>query len=111
MTDDPFTGPDWDGFVKDATENMLPKLSLSGAGLVLVPDNKTDVKSAVQLGFMVMQDKPILAVIEPGVQVPEKLLAVADAIVIGNPQDPDFQDKFNAAMERMLPRMTTRRNA
>jgi hypothetical protein len=58
-----------------------------------------------------MRDKPILVVIEPAVQVPDKLRAVADAIVIGNPEDPDFQDKFNAAMEQMLPRMTTGREA
>jgi hypothetical protein len=105
-----FSSPDWDRFVKDATDNMLPKLSLSGVGLVLVPDSKTDVKSAVQPGFMVTRDKPVLADIEPRVQVPDKLRAVAEAIVIGNPQDPDFQDKFNAAMERMLPRTTTGRD-
>jgi hypothetical protein len=58
MTDDPFTGPDWDRFVKDATDNVLPKLSLSGAGLVLVPDNRTDVKSAVQLGFRACGTNP-----------------------------------------------------
>jgi hypothetical protein len=31
--------------------------------------------------------------------------------VIGSPEDPDFRDNFNAAMERMLVRMTTRRDA
>lgn len=103
MTDDPFTGADWDVFVKDVTDELIPKIDGSAIAVTLVPKGPTDVKFAVELGFMIMMDKPIIAVVAPGVRVPDKLRAVADAIVIGGPGDTDFQAKFTAAMRRIMP--------
>lgn len=109
MTDDPFTGPEWDDFVKHCKEELLPKLDDSAMGMCLVPSGPTDVKFAVELGFLIMMDKPILAVVDPGVAVPPKLRAVADAIIIGRPSDPGFQEKFVRAVDKMMPGITTRK--
>jgi len=100
-----FTGPDWDAFLQDVADNLLPQLSETAVGVVLVPDSRTDTQFAVQLGYLVMMDKPIIAVIDPGVKVPAKLRAVADAIIIGNPKQPDFQGKFETAVRGILPRV------
>jgi hypothetical protein len=60
------------------------------------------VKFAVELGFSIMLDKPIIAVVAPGTQVPGKLVAVADEIVEGVPGQPGFEERFHAALARVL---------
>jgi hypothetical protein len=64
-----------------------------------------DVKFAVELGFMVMLDKPIIAVVSPGSKVPLKLAKVADEIVEGDIGDPDFQERFHAAIDRVTAKL------
>jgi hypothetical protein len=100
---DPFTGTDWDAFAKDVQDGLLPKLSDSALGLCLVPTGRTDAKFAVELGFLVMMDKPIIAVIDPDTAVPAKLRAVADVLIIGRPDDPDFRAKFERAIATIMP--------
>jgi hypothetical protein len=49
----------------------------------LVPGkDDVDVKFAVELGLAIMLDKPILAVVQPGTEVPGRLRQVADAIIV-----------------------------
>lgn len=51
----------------------------------LVPQGPADIKFAVELGLSIMLDKPIIAVVEPGQEIPGKLRAVADRIVEWTP--------------------------
>ena len=104
MTDDPFTGADWDAFVADVHNELIPKINDSAVAVSLVPKGPTDVKFAIELGFMVMYDKPIIAVIDPDIRVPHKLRAVADVIIIGRSTDPDFKSKFESAIQQVMPR-------
>jgi hypothetical protein len=45
------------------------------------PEGKTDIKFAVELGLMIMLDKPIMVVAGPDRPIPPKLALVADKIV------------------------------
>ena len=99
---DPFTGDEWQAFADSALGELVPKLRDSFCTVSLVPTGKTDVKFAVELGFSIMFDKPIIAVVASGTQVPGKLVAVADEIVEGSPGDPGFAKRFNAAVDRVL---------
>jgi hypothetical protein len=99
--DDPFHGPEWDAYCTHVREELIPMITDSAVTVSLVPSNgKPDVKFAVELGFMIMLDKPIIAVVPPGTKVPLKLVKVADEIVEGDISDPDFQDRFHAAIDR-----------
>ncbi len=51
----------------------------------LVPKGPADMKFAVELGLSIMLDKPFIAVVAPGQEVPAKLRAVADRIVVWEP--------------------------
>jgi nucleoside 2-deoxyribosyltransferase len=67
----------------------LPRLMGDSAVLVsLLPTGETDPKFAVELGYMILMDKPIVAVVRPGAKVPPKLAMIADHIVEWNDDDP-----------------------
>lgn len=79
---DPEARKQWDEFVASARKEAVVKIAGSHIFLTLVPPEKswTDVKFAVELGLSIMMDKPIIAIVMPGREIPEKLRRVADYI-------------------------------
>lgn len=105
MTDDPFDSQEFRDFADRTLTQLLPMVQDSAVTISLVPDGPPDVKFAIELGFCIMLNKPIIAVVTPGTQVPAKLIAVADAIVEGDIGDPTFQARFNETITRVLGRL------
>lgn len=81
MSSSIYDDPDFRAWELAVMTNMLPKLASSSATVSLVPGGRTDAKFAVELGFSIMLDKPILAVVLPGAEIPDKLRLVADLVV------------------------------
>lgn len=99
---------DDDGFVEWARHvktEMVPKMRESAMVVSLVPKEGSDVKFAVELGYAIMLDKPIIAVVTPGASVPRRLAEVADEIVEGSPSDPSFQQRLQEAVGRVVARL------
>lgn len=69
---------EWERHVR---EGLIPKLHNSALGISVVPAGDVDAKFAVELGLLIMLDKPIIAVVPPGVDIPPKLARVADHII------------------------------
>ena len=86
--EDPFDSPEWHAYVQQAEEKLIPMMRECGKVLTMVPRGDTDVKFAVELGFSIMLDKPIIAVVLPGATVPPKLAKIADAVVEVDLNDP-----------------------
>lgn len=99
MTDSPFESDDWQRYAEHAVNDLLPKMRGSAFAIALVPD-RPDVQIATQLGFMILLDKPIIAVVTPGTPVPAKMIAIADEIVEGDMKDPGMQSRLLAAIDR-----------
>jgi nucleoside 2-deoxyribosyltransferase len=59
----------------------------SAVTMALITGRDPDPKQAVELGYMILLDKPIIAVVTPGAKVPNKLAICADAIVEANLDD------------------------
>ena len=80
---DPKARKEWDEFVQSARKEAVVKIAGSHIFLSLVPTEEhwTDVKFAVELGLSIMMDKPIIAIVMPGREIPEKLRKVADYVV------------------------------
>jgi hypothetical protein len=77
--------PVWMQFEAHVLKTLVPMLTDCAASISLVPaPDKVDVKFAVELGLSVMMDKPIVAVAQPGVEIPSKLRAVADAVIVAD---------------------------
>lgn len=81
MPDDPFQGKEWDSLVDRALNGLLPMMKESAVVMSFIPTGAADVKIALEIGFAIMLDKPFIAVVVPGTQVPAKVIAIADHIV------------------------------
>ena len=92
--------PDWIAYRDRVKADLIPMIKNSGVTVSLLPEGEVDVKFAVELGLMIMLDKPIIVVVPPGVSMPQKLALVADAIVEGPVGGPHFPERLKAAIEQ-----------
>lgn len=79
----PMQDPENMEFFRHCEQTLVPLIAESAIGVSVVPVNRTetDVAFAIQVGLLIMMDKPIILVVEPGTSVPAKLVKVADRIV------------------------------
>lgn len=102
MTENPFDSAGFKAYEKRCREELLPMMEDSAIMMSLVPRNlETDVKFATELGFMIMMEKPIIAIIPPGTKVPLGLAKVATEIVEGDIDDPTVKERLMAAIDRV----------
>ena len=93
----------WNAFVKHFREDALSKMTESAFVMHLVPSaDHFDVKFAVELGASIMLDKPMMAVVMPGAEVPPKMRAVCDQIVELDMDTEDGRKKLQAAITKMM---------
>lgn len=80
-------------FQRVVMEGMVPKMEESSVCVSLCPQSpdRIDAKFCVELGAMIMLDKPIVAIIQPGGYLPKKLEMVADKIVHTDISTPEGQ--------------------
>lgn len=91
----------WEKHVRDA---VVPVLERAAVSVTLIPRGQTDVKFAVELGLSIMMDKPIIALVQPGMSIPSGLAAVAAEIVeVDIARDPDgAQRSITEALSRVM---------
>lgn len=95
--------PETRAWVKHCLDTLAPMIEESSVTISLVPRHGTDVKFAVELGFSIMYDKPIILVIQPGAQIPDHLVRVADEIV---EMDLDHPERIPEAIDRVVRRLS-----
>lgn len=100
----PFDDPEWHEFVDHVRTDALEKIAGSAAMISLVPSGEVDVKFAVELGFGIMLDKPLLVVVAPGRELPRKLRRVADEVVVADVDLEEGREAISAAVKRLLGR-------
>ena len=69
MSDDPFDSPEWQEYAQHVREELLPKIEESAIGVSLY-NGALDPKLAIETGYLILLDKPIIAVVTPGAKVP-----------------------------------------
>lgn len=95
---DPFQTVEWERYAAHARATLIPMLEDSAVGLILTSRGEPDVKQSLEIGMMVLMDKPILIIADPGQEIPKKLRLIADSIVLGPIERPGFQADLTAAM-------------
>jgi hypothetical protein len=93
---------EWDRFVAHVRRDALAKMTDSAFVASIVPSGETDIKFAVELGLSIMLDKPVLAIVQPGAPVPERLRRVADVLVEADLDTEAGREKVQAAMDQMV---------
>lgn len=107
MSDEnPFSTPEFKAYATRAMTELVPMMQGSALAVAMVPTGEVDVKFAIELGFMVMMDKPILVLCPPGKHISGKLRAIADEIVESEPGRPEFEELMMAAVRRLQERFT-----
>jgi len=94
--------PEYQEWKKNVDENLVPKMRDSSVCVSLAPRGETDAKFAIELGMMIMLDKPIILVKEPNQVIPPKLLAVADEVV---EVDWDNKESYTAGQKKIAKAM------
>jgi len=98
-----FRTKEWRDYARHFTRDVLPKITDSAITMSLAPGGKPDVKFCTELGFSIMLDKPIIAVVFPGRTMPAKFARVVDAVIEVDPdKEPErFQREMLSAMRRL----------
>lgn len=101
---DAFDTPEFKAYADRTMAELVPLINDSAISISVLPSGETDVKFAVELGFLIMLDKPIIIVVEPGAKVPPKLALVADVIVEHSRDDASFNERIKAAIDQVMPK-------
>lgn len=96
--------PDYQSWEKHVRDFVVPVLEETAVTITLIPRGQTDIKFAVELGLSIMMDKPIIALVQPGMSIPSGLAAVAAEIVeVDIAKDPEgAQRSITEAFGRVM---------
>lgn len=76
--------------------DLRPMIEDSAISITIAPGDKPDAKIAVELGYTILLDKPILVLAPRGRHIPDRLRKVADKIVFGEPSEPKVRAQIMA---------------
>lgn len=79
--DEVWEDPEYQAWEKHVRDSVVPLLEETAVTITLIPRGQTGIKFAVELGLSIMMDKPIIALVQPGMSIPSGLAAVAAEIV------------------------------
>lgn len=76
--------------------DLLPMIKDSAVSITIAPGQDPDAKIAVELGYTILLDKPLMVLAPRGRHVPERLRKVADAVIFGEPNEPKVREQIMA---------------
>jgi nucleoside 2-deoxyribosyltransferase len=91
-------------FQQAISEGLVPKMKDSSFAVAICPTggpHEVDAKFAVELGVMIMLDKPIIAVVAPNTPVPDKLRLVADELIVADIETDEGREEITQALIRV----------
>ena len=104
MTTDYADYADERAFQQAVSEGLVPKIIDSAVCISLAPsDDSLDAKFCVELGAMIMLDKPIIAIVSPGQTISEKFRLVADEVVEVDFASEAGRDVLNQVLAKYVP--------
>lgn len=101
MMTDPFDSPEVRAFLERAGRELAPKVRDSAVTMALWSGDP-DPKQAIEFGYMVLLDKPIVIVVIRGAKVPEKVVKVADAIIEWSDDQAVLSERIDQVVQELL---------
>lgn len=90
-------------FAEDWFNRVLPHMKETALVMTVAPeDGVADVKIAVEIGFSILLDKPLIVVAPEGRHVAERLLRIADHVITGDITTDAGREKIGKALERIM---------
>jgi hypothetical protein len=101
LMSDPWNAPEAQDWLHHVRTHVLPMVEDSNVCISLCPPTgEVDIKFAVELGMMIMLDKPIIVVADENRHIPDKLREVADRIFLGDITTPKGRARFMEMIQR-----------
>ena len=97
---DPFDDPKLKAYFRHAKEELFPKIKDTAVSLAIL--GEPDPKLCLELGAMILFDKPIIVLVPRDMPVPANLKRCAAAIVEGDPHDPETQERLQKALRSVM---------
>ena len=97
---DPWNDPRTQAYLRRAQRELLPMIKGTAITMAIAPD-EPDAKSAIELGFSILLDKPLIVIAPVGRIVPLRLKRAADAVIFGSPGDPEVVEQLREAMRKL----------
>lgn len=87
-----------------AEESIIPQMRKSAFVLAYADSEiNVDVWMALQIGFAVMFEKPLIVMTKEDYELPPRLVAIADEVVrVKSPKDAEAKIKLKEAIDRVL---------
>lgn len=101
MSGDPWDDPGMQEYLRHAREELQPMIDKSTFVMSIAPEEGPDPKIAMETGYMMWLDKPLIVIASKGQTVPRNIRRVAHAIIYGHPSDPKVQAQLRRAMNRL----------
>lgn len=90
-------------YAKHVREEMVPKMRGSAYVMTVAPTGgDVDVKIAVEIGYAILMDKPLIVLKPAGRTVAEKLLRIADHIIEGDMDTEEGRASISEQLRRLM---------
>jgi nucleoside 2-deoxyribosyltransferase len=90
-------------WAKDVLKDMVPKMAGSAYVISIAPPRGlADVKIAVEIGYAILLDKPLIVFAPKGRHVAERLLRIADHVITGDPNTTEGREEMFAQLKRAM---------
>src|SRR3990172_179107 len=99
----------FDEFVDHFRRDAVEKIAGSAAFVSLVPKGRPDIKFATELGMAIMLDKPILAIVPSGVEIPAALRKLSRSVVVADIDTEDGREVVAAGIKTFLDELPNER--
>lgn len=101
-------GPEIDAWLEHCRTELIPMIADS-AFSIQIASSEPDPKIAVELGYMILLDKPLIVVVPEGVEISKHLLKAADYVMPFNTDSATFVIALTEALaflqeQGLLPR-------
>jgi len=95
--------PDFRSYAEHVIRDVVPQMKDSAVFLTIAPDGGiADVKQAVEIGFCILLDKPLIVVAPPGRHVAERLLRVADHVITADISTDEGREQIAVAIKAVM---------
>lgn len=93
--------PEMQRYLEHARTTLQPMVDHSAFVISVAPEKGPDPKIAMETGYMMWLDKPLIVVASKGQKVPRNIRKVAEVVIYGEPNDPKVMAQLQKAMNRL----------
>lgn len=90
-------------YLNRAERELRPMIEGSAVTVCINPGDGPDAKAAIELGYMILLDKPIIVVNVDDRPIADRLRRVADIVIAGDLTDPAIMAEIRDAIARLSP--------